>query len=90
MYRQNGDVALISFALVIAIGTLGIQALVLRRTRRLKRVLAAANAIAGLFWIYADGPIEGSVIVSFSSSHGVTSADLLGVASIALAIALSV
>lgn len=40
---------------------------------------AAVVAVVSVMWVLWNGPIEGGVLLSFSSSDGVTESDLLAV-----------
>jgi hypothetical protein len=39
-------------------------------------------AVLGVLWLRANGPIEGTVLVVFSSTHGLTFADLAVLAAV--------
>jgi hypothetical protein len=50
---------------------------------------AAAGALAALSvaWLLVNGPMEGPVLVAFTSSHGITGGDLAGFVGLALSAA---
>ncbi len=54
-------------------------------SRRARLVSAAALVVAAFAWLLLNGPVEGPVLWQFSSSHGVTVADLGSVAAVLLA-----
>jgi hypothetical protein len=49
--------------------------------------LAGTGALAALSvaWLLVNGPMEGPVLVSFTSDHGITGGDLAGFAGLVLA-----
>jgi hypothetical protein len=53
---------------------------------RFGRGWAVVLAVLSVVWILVDRPMEGSVLVVLSHSHGITAADLAGVAGLALAL----
>ncbi|MCW2700102.1 MAG: hypothetical protein JWQ45_1637 [Blastococcus sp.] len=46
---------------------------------------AIGLAVLSVLWFVVNGPMEGPVLVTVSSSHGVTGADLAGLVGLALA-----
>ena len=52
---------------------------------RLGRTGALLLAVFAVLWVLVDGPMEGPVLVHVSARHGLTGADLAGVAGVALA-----
>lgn len=52
---------------------------------RTGRVGAAVLAVSSLVWFFVNRPMEGSVLVTLSTDHGVTAADLVGLSGLALA-----
>jgi hypothetical protein len=48
-------------------------------------MLMALTLLTGLIWLGSDESMEGAVLLSFSSSHGLTASDLLVVVPIAAA-----
>lgn len=52
---------------------------------RTGRVGIAVLAVASVVWLLVNGPMEGSVLVKLSDTHGITAADLLGVTGLAVA-----
>ena len=51
---------------------------------RTGRVGAGVLAVSSVVWFFVNSPMEGSVLVTLSSDHGVTAADLVGVAGLGL------
>jgi hypothetical protein len=47
---------------------------------------AVALAVASLLWLLTNSPMEGPVLVSFTSDHGITAGDLAGVVGLAVAV----
>ncbi|QNN54047.1 hypothetical protein [Nocardioides mesophilus] len=68
--------ALLLLALVLAAGTLG----------RTGRQGAVALALLSVLWLLANSPMEGPTLVHVTGSHGLTGADLTGLAGLALAL----
>ncbi|MDX6324302.1 MAG: hypothetical protein QOK15_656 [Nocardioidaceae bacterium] len=52
---------------------------------RTGRVGAGVLAIASVVWFFVNSPMEGSVLLTLSTDHGVTAADLAGLAGLAIA-----
>lgn len=52
---------------------------------RTGRVGAAVLAVVSVVWFFVNKPMEGAVLVTLSADHGVTAADLAGVAGLGLA-----
>ena len=50
------------------------------------RAGAAMLAVASLAWLLVNGPMEGRVLVEVSAHHGLTAADLAGLAGLLLAV----
>jgi hypothetical protein len=46
---------------------------------------AVTLAAISIAWLTVNGPMEGSVLVQLSATHGITGADLAGVAGLGLA-----
>jgi hypothetical protein len=46
---------------------------------------AGALAAVSVLWLFANAPMEGTVLVSFTPSHGITGGDLAGLAGLGLA-----
>lgn len=46
---------------------------------------ALALAVMSILWLVVNGPMEGPVLVRLSGAHGITGADLAGVAGLGLA-----
>ena len=67
--------ALVLATLVLAAGTLG-------RTGRTGAVL---RAVVSLAWLLVTKPVEGVILFSVTSTHGLVGADLAGLAGLALA-----
>ena len=55
---------------------------VIARRRPIGTVLLALQSV---LWLLVDSDIEGPVLVDFSNTHGLTTADLVGVAGLLLA-----
>lgn len=70
-----------------ALGALVLVALVVVavRTVRGARVWAVLLAALSLMWLLFNGPFEGPTLVTLSTSHGITAADLISVAGLGLA-----
>jgi hypothetical protein len=49
------------------------------------RVCAAALAAVSVLWLFVNGPMEGPVLLTITSDHGLTGADLGGFTGLALA-----
>ncbi|MDI9915049.1 hypothetical protein [Rhodococcus sp. IEGM 1379] len=47
---------------------------------------AVATAVAAVAWILFNGPLEGQVLWSLNSQHGLTVSDLLGFAAFGIAV----
>ncbi|RYU10602.1 hypothetical protein [Nocardioides iriomotensis] len=62
-------------ALVVAAGT----------ADRTGRAGAVALALLSVAWLLVNGPVEGLVLLRFTPDHGLTGADLAGLAGLALA-----
>jgi hypothetical protein len=71
-------VALVALMLV-ALGVLG-------PGRRLRRAAAVLLLPASLAWVLFNGTLEGAVLLTFSTDHGLTVSDLLGVVGVAVAV----
>ena len=54
-------------------------------SRELGRGGAALLAAVSVLWLILNGPVEGVVLIEFSAGHGLTGADLAGVAGLSLA-----
>ena len=67
--------ALVLVGLVLAAGT----------SRRLGMRGAVTLAAVSLLWLVVNGPMEGPTLVTVAPGHGLTGADLAGVAGLALA-----
>jgi hypothetical protein len=69
------------------IAALVLVALVLTAGLSGRSGLAGAGALAALSvaWLLVNSPMEGPVLVSFTRNHGITGADLTGLAGLALA-----
>jgi hypothetical protein len=52
---------------------------------RTGRTGAAVLAVASVVWFFVNRPMEGSVLVRLSEDHGITAADLVGLAGLAIA-----
>jgi hypothetical protein len=46
----------------------------------------ALLAVLSVWWLVVNGPVEGVVLVQVSEGHGITGADLAGVAGLAVAV----
>ena len=46
---------------------------------------AAAMAVLSVLWLLVNGPVEGVVLVPVTADHGLTGADVAGLAGLALA-----
>ena len=46
---------------------------------------AAGLAVASVGWLLVNGPVEGPVLLAFTPRHGLTGADLAGLAGLGLA-----
>ena len=53
---------------------------------RTGRVGAAVLAVSSIVWLFVNSPMEGSVLFTLSADHGVTAADLVGLAGFGLAV----
>ena len=53
---------------------------------RFGRPGAVALALVSVVWLLVDTPVEGDTLVSVTATHGLNSADLGGVAGLALAV----
>jgi hypothetical protein len=47
---------------------------------------SATLAAISIVWLTVNGPMEGAVLVQLSATHGITGADLAGVAGLGLAV----
>jgi hypothetical protein len=52
---------------------------------RLGRPAAVLLAVVSVLWFLVNGPVEGVVLISLTEDHGLTSADLAGVAGLGVA-----
>jgi hypothetical protein len=52
---------------------------------RTGRIGAGVLAVASVVWFFVNSPMEGSVLFVLSADHGVTAADLVGLAGLAIA-----
>ena len=52
---------------------------------RTGRVGATVLAVSSVVWFFVNSPMEGSVLFTLSADHGVTAADLVGLAGLGLA-----
>ena len=43
-------------------------------------------AVASVLWLVVNGPMEGHVLIHFTREHGLTSADLAGLAGLGMAV----
>ena len=68
--------SLVLTALVLVAGTLS----------RTGRPGAVALALLSLLWLLTNAPMEGATLVQLSDTHGITGADLAGVAGLGLAL----
>ena len=57
-------------------------------TRTGKRVLAALLVVAAIVWLPLNQPIEGPTLLVLSRNHAITTADLLSVALVVVALGL--
>ena len=52
---------------------------------RLGRTAAVTLALVSLLWLLVNGPAEGAVLLEVTHRHGLTSADLAGLAGLGVA-----
>ena len=76
---------IVPVVLLVALVGLTLTALGARgRVRRAAAVLLLPLAVA---WVLFNGPIEGPILLTFSSDHGLTVSDLLAVVAVVVAAA---
>ncbi len=54
---------------------------------RARRAVAVLLLPASVAWVLFNGPLEGSVLLTLTSTHGVTTSDLLAVVGVLVAVA---
>ena len=54
-------------------------------SNRTGRPSAVALAVVSVLWLLTNNPMEGPVLVSLTSEHGITGGDLAGLAGLAVA-----
>jgi hypothetical protein len=52
-------------------------------------LLAALLVVAGVIWTRINKPVEGDVLLELTSRHGVTTADLLSLIAVAMAVVIA-
>jgi hypothetical protein len=52
---------------------------------RTGRAGAGVLAVASVVWLFVNGPMEGSVLYTVTYEHGLTAADLVGLAGLGIA-----
>ncbi len=76
---------LVPVVLLVTLVALLLTALIARS--RLRRAAAVLLLPAGVAWVLFNGPLEGAVLLTLTSSHGVTTSDLLAVVAVVVAVA---
>ncbi len=76
---------LVPVVLLVTLVALLLTALLSRS--RLRRVAAVLLLPASVAWVLFNGPLEGSVLLTLTSTHGVTTSDLLAVVAVVVAVA---
>ena len=83
MRAEATSSGIVPVVLLVALVGLTLAALGARgRGRRVAAVLLLPLAVA---WVLFNGPIEGPILLTFSSDHGLTVSDLLAVVAVLVA-----
>ena len=83
MRAEATSSGIVPVVLLVALVGLTLAALGARgRGRRVAAVLLLPVAVA---WVLFNGPIEGAILLTFSSDHGLTVSDLLAVVAVLVA-----
>jgi hypothetical protein len=72
---------------VLLVLLVGLLVAALRSRGRPRRAAALLLLPASAAWVLFNGPIEGPILVTFSSTHGLTVSDLLAVVGVLVAAA---
>jgi hypothetical protein len=70
----------------VAMVTLLLVLLTAATADRTGQVGAGVLAVSSVVWFFVNKPMEGSVLLVLGEDHGVTAADLVGVAGLAIAV----